>query len=146
MEFTEKGMVHFHLLFYGSWVAKIEDLSKFWPYSQPQGIRFGKPIRHQDNGAALARYLTRYITKDLQQVDDKKLKKKMERVKAFLWFFKRRLYNIRHKIKNSDGEYTLGIGREHYINPVKWEIYVPPFEIFGDDCVFNEKTFYHDDS
>jgi hypothetical protein len=70
----------------------------------------------------------------------------MERVKAFLWFFKRRLYNIRHKIKNSDGEYTLGIGREHYINPVKWEIYVPPFEIFGDDCVFNEKTFYHDDS
>jgi len=44
MEFTEKGMVHFHLLFYGSWVAKIEDLSKFWPYSQPQEIRFGKPM------------------------------------------------------------------------------------------------------
>lgn len=133
MEFQKNGMAHFHLLFYGSWVADLEVLKSFWPYSEGQGIRFGKPIRHQDNGAALARYLTRYITKDLQQIDDKMLKKKMERIKAFLWFFKRRLYNIRHKIKNSDGEYTLGIGREQFINPVKWRIYVPPFEILSDD-------------
>jgi hypothetical protein len=45
---------------------------------------------------------------------------------------------MRHKIRNSDGEYTLGIGREHFINPVKWQKYVPPFEIFGDDF---EKMF-----
>ena len=135
MEFTEKGMVHFHLLFYGSWVAKIEDLSKFWPYSQPQGIRFGKPIRHHDNGAVLASYLTRYITKSLSPMGDvdKKIKDKMELIRALLWLFKKRLYNMRHKIRNSDGEYTLGIGREQYINPVKWRIYVPPFEILSDD-------------
>jgi hypothetical protein len=75
---------HFHLLFYGSWVARIEDLSKFWPYSQPQGIRFGKPIRHHDNGAVLASYLTRYITKSLSPMDavDKKIKDKMELIRA----------------------------------------------------------------
>ena len=140
MEFTEKGMVHFHLLFYGSWVAKIEDLSKFWPYSQPQGIRFGKPIRHHDNGAVLASYLTRYITKSLSPMGDvdKKIKDKMELIRALLWLFKKRLYNMRHKIKNSDGEYTLGIGREHFINPVKWRVYVPPFDIVGVDF---EKEF-----
>lgn len=131
MEFTEKGMPHFHLLFYGSWVASIEDLSKFWPYSQPQGIRFGKPVRHQDNGAVLASYLTRYITKSLSLIGelDKKIKDKMELIRALLWLFKKRLYNMRHKIRNSDGEYTLGIGREHFINPVKWAKYIPPFEI-----------------
>ena len=132
MEFQKNGMAHFHLLFYGSWVADLEVLKSFWPYSEGQGIRFGKPIRHQDNGAALARYLTRYITKDLQQIDDENLKKKMERVKAFLWYFKRRLYNLRHKVKNSDGEYTLGIGREQFVNPVKWRKYLPPFEILDD--------------
>lgn len=129
MEFTEKGMAHFHLIFYGSWVADLEVLKSFWPYSEGQGIRFGKPIRHQDNGAALARYLTRYITKDLQQIEDKTLNKKMERIRAFLWYFKRRLYNLRHKIKNSDGEYTLGIGREQFVNPMKWRKYIPPFEM-----------------
>ena len=45
---------------------------------------------------------------------------------------------MRHKIRNSDGEYTLGIGREHFINPVKWRLYVQPFEILGDDF---EKEF-----
>ena len=140
MEFTEKGMVHFHLLFYGSWVAKIEDLSKFWPYSQPQGIRFGKPIRHHDNGAVLASYLTRYITKSLSPMGDvdKKIKDKMELIRALLWLFKKRLYNMRHKIKNSDGEYTLGIGRDQYINPVKWSLYIPPA---GNDDVVFEKEF-----
>jgi hypothetical protein len=135
MEFTERGMVHFHLLFYGSWVAKIEDLSKFWPYSQPNGIRFGKRIKHHDNGAVLASYLTRYITKSLSPMGDvdKKIKDKMELIRALLWLFKKRLYNMRHKIRNSDGEYTLGIGREQYINPVKWQKYVPPFEILSDD-------------
>lgn len=144
MEFQENGMAHFHILFYGAWVAPLEVLYGFWPYCDANGVRFGKRINHQDNGAALARYLTKYITKDLQKKDDKKVFKKMERIRAFLWFFKRRLYNIRHKIKNSDGEYTLGIGREQFVNPVKWKKYVPPFEIFGDDCVFSEKDFCYD--
>jgi len=140
MEFTEKGVVHFHLLFYGSWVAKIEDLIKFWPYSQPQGIRFGKPIRHHDNGAVLASYLTRYITKSLSPMGDvdKKIKDKMELIRALLWLFRKRLYNMRHKIRNSDGEYTLGIGRDQYINPIKWSLYVPP--VANDDVAF-EKDF-----
>jgi hypothetical protein len=38
----------------------------------------------------------------------------------------------------------LGIGREHFINPVKWRVYVPPFEIFGDDCILNEKDYCYD--
>ena len=140
------SMARIHLLFYGSWAAKTEDLSKFWPYSQPQGIRFGKPIRHHDNGAVLASYLTRYITKSLSPMNDvdKEIKGKMELIRALLWLFKKRLYNMRHKIRNSDGEYTLGIGREQYIKPIKWQRYVPPFEIFGDYCILYEKDYCYD--
>ena len=45
-------------------LVDLEVLKSFLPYSEGQGIRFGKPIRHPDNGAAFARYLTRYINKD----------------------------------------------------------------------------------
>ena len=45
---------------------------------------------------------------------------------------------MRHKIKNSDGEYILGIGREQFINPVKWSLYIPPSQ--NDDVAF-EKDF-----
>ena len=44
---------------------------------------------------------------------------------------------MRHK-KNSDGEYTLGIGRDQYINPVKWSLYISPSH--NDDVAF-EKDF-----
>jgi len=40
---------------------------------------------------------------------------------------------MRHKIRNFEGEYTLGIGREHFVNPVKWRVYVPAFDIVGVD-------------
>jgi hypothetical protein len=135
MEFHISGLVHFHMLFYGSWIAPIPVLHSMWPYSEENGIRFGKRIKHQDNGYVLAQYLTRYITYDLQNVDDKikhckdenidvkKVRAKMERIKAFLWFFKRRLYNLRHHVKNSDGLYTLGIGRDQYISKIKWKMY-----------------------
>ena len=129
-------------------MTKIEDLSKFWLYSQPQGIRFGKPIRHHDNGAVLASYLTRYITKSLSPMNDvdKKIKDKMELIRALLWLYKKRLNNMRHKIRNSDGEYTLGIGREHFVNTVKWRIYVPPSDNFVDDCLVRENDFLCYDS
>ncbi|RPI20131.1 MAG: hypothetical protein EHM65_00240 [Acidobacteriales bacterium] len=48
------------------------------------------------------------------------------------------LNNMRHKIKNSYGEYTLGIGRDQYINPVKWSLYISPSH--NDDVAF-EKDF-----
>lgn len=125
MELHEKSnFVHFHLLFYGGWIAPIDELQKMWPWSADNGVRLGKPIKHSYAGDTLARYLSRYITKDLQFRDDVKLNKKLTRVKAFLWFFKRRLYNLRHKVRNSDGVYTLGIGREHFVNPEKWKVYV----------------------
>lgn len=133
MEFQKNSMVHFHILFYGTWVAPVDVLHSFWPYCEQNGIRFGKPIRHQDNGYVLAKYLTKYITKDLQNIEGKlegytekeikKMKIKMERIKAFLWFFKRRLYNLRHKVKNSEGVYTMGIGRNEYIKAGKWRLY-----------------------
>lgn len=135
MEFHISGLVHFHMLFYGSWVAPIPVIHSMWPYCDENGIRFGKRIKHQDNGYVLAKYLTKYITYDLQNVDDKlkhckdkdidvkEVRIKMERIKAFLWFFKRRLYNLRHHVKNSDGEYTLGIGRDQYISKIKWKMY-----------------------
>ena len=69
---------------------------------------------------------------------DKKIKNKMKLIRALLWLYRKRLYNMRHKIKNSDGEYTLGIGREQFVNPVKWQKYVPPIEILDADF---EKMF-----
>ena len=39
-----------------------------------------------------------------------------------MWFFRRRLYNIRHRIRNTDGEYTSGIGSSDQYQPkVKWK-------------------------
>lgn len=126
MEFTEKGLVHFHLLFFGVWVASIDDLVAMWPWCDKNGIRFGKAIKHQDNGAVLASYLTRYITKSLSNIggDNSLIKKKMLLIRALLWVYKRRLYNMRHRVKNSEGLYTLGIGRDQYISKVKWILYV----------------------
>jgi hypothetical protein len=124
MEFQENGYAHFHLLFYGSWLADLEVLKSFWPYAEGQGVRLGKRIGHQDNGEVLARYLTKYISKDLRNITDKK----KERIAAFLWFFRRRLYNMRHRVRNSDNKYTLGIGREHYQTPIKWKCYVSPLD------------------
>lgn len=40
--------------------------------------------------------------------------------------------------KTYDGEYILGIGHEQFINPVKWRLYVQPFEILSNDF---EKKF-----
>jgi hypothetical protein len=114
MEFQEKNddMVHFHLLFYGRYIAPLPELIKWWPLSDAQGVRLGKPIKHQYAGDTLARYLTRYITKGLERMRETKRK----RMAAFLWFFKRRLYNMRHNLKNSDGKHTAGIGREAYVS------------------------------
>jgi hypothetical protein len=124
MEFQKNGMVHFHLLFYGGWIGELDDLKSFWPYCEGQGVRLGKPINHQYGGEVLVRYLTRYITKDLQNITEKK----KERIAAFLWFFRRRLYNMRHRVRNSDGKYTIGIGREHYKPAVKWRLYESDIE------------------
>jgi hypothetical protein len=110
MEFQQNGMVHFHLLFYGRYIAPLPDLVSWWAYSDPNGVRLGKPIKHNYGGDALANYLTKYITKDLKIV----CQGRQKRTAAFLWFFKRRLYNMRHHIKNSDGKYTLGIGRDAF--------------------------------
>lgn len=123
MEFTGKELAHFHLLFYGAWTAPIDVLHKFWPYCEKNGIRFGKPQRHQYSGHALARYLTRYITKDLQSGDNKEVSKDLQRIKAFLWFFKRRLYNLRHNLKKENSFYTVGIGRVPYKSTEEWRLY-----------------------
>jgi hypothetical protein len=78
----------------------------------------------------LARYLTRYISKDLKNINNKN----MERIGAFLWFFRRRLYNMRHKIRNSDGEYTLGIGRDQFQPKVKWYPFKHESEAQKEGC------------
>jgi hypothetical protein len=119
MEFHESGMVHFHLLFYGKWIESPDVLHRWWPYSDLNGIRFGKPIKHSYAGDQLARYLTKYISKDLNRITVKTRK----RIAAYMWFFGRRLYNMRHRVANSDGVYSLGIGREHFVKKIQWRPY-----------------------
>ena len=119
LEYQENGMVHFHLLFLGRYIAPIGKMIEWWPLSEGQGVRLGKLHKHQYAGHALARYLTHYITKDLKNMSEKRGK----RMAAFMWFFRRRFYNMRHKVRNADGFYTLGIGREHFVPVVKWKLY-----------------------
>jgi hypothetical protein len=56
--------------------------------------------------------------------------REFERIAAFLWYFRRRLYNLRHKRINEDGKVTYGIpGEEKKKNPEGWHLFRPKTEI-----------------
>jgi hypothetical protein len=49
--------------------------------------------------------------------------KGLESLAAFMWFFRRRLYNFRHSRRGLDGKKSLGISGEQFKRPVKWHLY-----------------------
>ncbi len=118
MEFHESGYVHVHLLFYGSWVAKFEEIHELWGVCDYNGVRFAK--RRFTDGPGICRYLTRYLSKDLQSLGNEK---GSERLAALMWYFRRRLYNFRHYAIGLDGQRVWGIPGEQFKRPVKWRLY-----------------------
>ena len=148
IEFHESGLVHVHLMFAGGWIAPLSELISLWPYSEGQGVRLGKS-RHQApgqcSGKSVAGYLTKYLAKDLNSVSSgeyrvSKHKPKIEqspaemretarvlkRCAAFIWFFGRRFYNIRHHSENAKGQRTWGLPSNAYLKT--WTRYVSPSE------------------
>jgi len=117
MEFHESGLLHFHFMFYGKWVATFEEIHELWGLCDYNGVRFAK--RRHITGDVLCRYLTRYLSKDLQNVAEKK---GMERAAGFMWFFRRRLYNFRHHVVDENGKRSWRIGDEHMKKPM-WRLY-----------------------
>ncbi len=117
MEFHASGVLHFHFMFYGKWVATFEEIHEIWGLCDYNGVRFAK--RRHITGDVLCRYLTRYLSKDLQNVGETK---EMERSAAFMWFFRRRLYNFRHHIVDENGKRSWRIGDEHMKKPM-WRLY-----------------------
>ncbi len=117
MEFHETGYVHVHMIFYGSWIAPLNVLTALWCYSEANGVRLAKRNNGICSGTAVASYLTHYLAKDLNRIGENKLK----RCAAFLWFFRRRLFNTRHMRKADDGSTTWGISQKEYKK--KWFLY-----------------------
>lgn len=117
MEFHESGYVHVHMMFYGSWIAPLLVLCELWPYAENNGVRLAKRRNGVCSGAAVASYLSHYLAKDLNRVGENKLK----RCAAFLWFFRRRLFNTRHTKKAADGSLSWGISQTEYKK--KWFLY-----------------------
>lgn len=126
-ELHQSGYVHVHFMFYGKWVATFEEIAELWGWCAPNGVRFahtrdGKVAKFA-KGEALAGYLSHYLSIDLAV---SMYRKEFERIAAFLWFFKRRLYNMRHKRINENGKVTYGIpGEEKKKNPEGWKLYRP---------------------
>ena len=120
LEPHESGFPHVHLLFLGSYIADLSVLVGLWPYSEPQGVRLGG--RRKDGsfargfqGKNLVRYLTAYLSKDIQAFasaytrrlgkGEKLTAAESERIMiaAFIYFFHRRLFNCRHMVRGDDG-------------------------------------------
>lgn len=120
MEFHESGYVHIHLMFYGGWIAPLSVLTDLWKFSDPNGVRLAKRNNGQCTGASVASYLTHYLAKDLNKVGENHLK----RCAAFIWFFGKRLFNVRHHF-NVDGQPSWRISGKEY--KIKWKRYEPEY-------------------
>lgn len=140
MEFHESGYVHVHLMFYGGWIAPLSVLTDLWKFSDPNGVRLAKRNNGQCTGASVASYLSRYLAKDLNKVGENHLK----RCAAFIWFFGRRLFNVRHHV-TVDGKRSWRISGKEY--KIKWKRYENDYgdvPVVDDDNL--EFTFHPEES
>jgi len=95
LEFQKNGMVHFHLLFVGSWVAPLSQLQRYWEYSEPQGVDVSVI-----DGLNVVGYVVKYLSKARACVREVGGEiKKVHEGYMWLYFFAVRLYNCRHHIR-----------------------------------------------
>ena len=111
MEFHESGQLHYHLLFYGNWIAPLADIQKMWPFSEPQGVDLGTKSK-SGNGYSAVAYMTKYVTGMMQEIAEGK----NEEWYAWVWYFRKRLFNTRHhrqghnrteRRRNPDGTFAI---------------------------------------
>jgi hypothetical protein len=90
VEFHESGIMHYHILFFGKYIAPIDVIHKFWALCERQGV----DVKFLKNLNAI-NYVTKYIGKITKQCGDKA----WEDVYMWAWYFKMRFYNTRHAKK-----------------------------------------------
>jgi hypothetical protein len=104
LEDTNRGLLHCHMIFSGNYIAPLKLLHTFWGLCQYQGIecrndkkwkaKNGKTFSSSLTGKDAAGYVVKYIGKTLNGFkDDPELSK----LAKWFWFFRRRLFNTRHK-------------------------------------------------
>lgn len=96
-------LLHVHVIFAGKWVASTDKLHQFWGISQYQGVDV-KLL----SGRSAVGYISKYVTKNLELFRENK---EMKQLAKWFWFFRRRLFNIRHK---KAGHVGLGFSRRLY--------------------------------
>ncbi|MFA5180141.1 MAG: hypothetical protein WC405_02375 [Syntrophales bacterium] len=85
------GYAHWHMLFFGRYIAPIDEIHSLWGLCDPQGIDIKQGV---NGGARIASYLCKYISKSLSLLPH--CSEKM--IPAFMYYFNGHLYNLRHGI------------------------------------------------
>ncbi len=87
------GNVHFHLVFRRSWIGDAKTLLSFWEGSnQPAGLEISKG----KTAKGAISYISKYVTK-LESFTNEN---KWSYLNKFMWYFRVRIYNIRHHRQN----------------------------------------------
>lgn len=127
VEIQKNGNIHFHVLFFGTWIAPIAELKRFWGGSHHDaGVDISKPSRGKGH-KGLKHYLTKYITKSLEDREDPDL----VTIYALMWRYKIRIYNLSHemRVKEMKGRGVTGPDGSPLPEPAK-----PSDWIYCDYC------------
>lgn len=96
MEIQPKtGHVHYHLLFFGKWIAPIDVLKRFWDGSDQDA---GVDVSKGDSPKKAVSYITKYVTK----MNDLAHDSKWADLHMVMWYFKVRSFNTRHVNRHDD--------------------------------------------
>jgi len=107
-EFHKSGMLHYHFIFYGKWVAPIDDILRMWGLCERQGVDV--KVR---SGKAAVKYVGKYIGKGLRPAS--RVDEDTGDLCKYFWWFKSRMYNTRHRRENRKGDSTFGIPGDEYV-------------------------------
>lgn len=95
VEVQKNGNIHYHVIFFGNWIAPIGELKRMWGGSHHDaGVDVSKPSRGKSH-KALKHYISKYLTKTMEDQEDPSV----IRVFALMWRYKIRTYNISHEMR-----------------------------------------------
>lgn len=103
-EFQKSGRIHYHLLFYGGFIASIDDICRMWGLSERNGVDVKRV-----NGLSAVAYVTKYLTKAGVEPERNSEEEKLQ---AWMWFFCKRMFNVRHTRKGKTGERTFDLPKQ----------------------------------
>lgn len=112
LEFQENGFPHVHIIFSGSWIGRISDISGLWPYCAENGVDLSdrkkltkkfKKMGKDFSPLRLPSYVAKYVTKGFNAVSGLGVNKSY----AWLAFSGGRIFNLaqpKRKTKNENTE------------------------------------------